>query len=430
MKEEYQSPFFNDDDISSSSSNNSDDLFSNENQIDLNSFVDFGNESEEKPLKGKGKAKSKKPKTTKQKVFKTVLSTALIFVITMCLVAGSFLIYVFGFIDDDLGVNLFDMDQAYTTTIYVKDSKTDEYTEYQRLHGGVNRIWVEYEKDRAEANDPTYNGIPQKLADAFVAIEDERFYTHGGVDWKRTFGAFVNMFIEIYSSNQGGSTITQQLVKNITWDTEQTGMRKIREIMRARRIEKTVDKDVILECYLNTITFANGIGGVEVAANYYYNKSASELTLAECAGLASIVKAPETYRPDKYPEKNAQRRKLVLGKMLELKYITEEEYNEALAEEVKIVADKATIKEIEINNYFVDALIDDVVDDLIKKYDCDEAYAEQMFYSGGFKIYSTMDPTIQSKVDKYYSNTSNFIKNKNGVSAQSSFTVMDYEGQV
>ncbi|MBQ7108023.1 MAG: penicillin-binding protein [Clostridia bacterium] len=430
MKEEYQSPFFNDDDISSSSSNNSDDLFSNENQIDLNSFVDFGNESEEKPLKGKGKAKSKKPKTTKQKVFKTVLSTALIFVITMCLVAGSFLIYVFGFIDDDLGVNLFDMDQAYTTTIYVKDSKTDEYVEYQRLHGGVNRIWVEYEKDRAEANDPTYNGIPQKLADAFVAIEDERFYTHGGVDWKRTFGAFVNMFIEIYSSNQGGSTITQQLVKNITWDTEQTGMRKIREIMRARRIEKTVDKDVILECYLNTITFANGIGGVEVASNYYYNKSASELTLAECAGLASIVKAPETYRPDKYPEKNAQRRKLVLGKMLELKYITEEEYNEALAEEVKIVADKATIKEIEINNYFVDALIDDVVDDLIKKYDCDEAYAEQMFYSGGFKIYSTMDPTIQSKVDKYYSNTSNFIKNKNGVSAQSSFTVMDYEGHV
>ena len=111
MKEEYQSPFFNDDDISSSSSNNSDDLFSNENQIDLNSFVNFGDEPEERPQKGKNKAKVKKPKTAKQKVLKTILSTALIFVITMCLVAGSFLIYLFVFIDDDLGFNLFDMDQ-------------------------------------------------------------------------------------------------------------------------------------------------------------------------------------------------------------------------------------------------------------------------------------------------------------------------------
>ena len=429
MNDEYQSPFFNDeDDISSSSPAESDDLFSNENQVDLNSFAELSDDSEQG--KSKNPKKKKTPKTTKQKVLKGVLSVFLVFVITMCLVVGSFLIYVFGFIDDTVDVNLYDMDQAYTTTIYVKDSKSGNYTEYQRLHGSVNRIWVSYDKDLAEAEDPTYTDIPKKLADAFVAIEDERFYTHGGVDWKRTFGAFVNMFVEIYSSNQGGSTITQQLVKNITWDTEQTGMRKIREIMRARRIEKTVNKDTILECYLNTITFANGIGGVEVASNYYYNKSVSELTLAECAGLASIVKEPERYRPDKYPEKNAERRKLVLGKMLELKYITEEEYNAALAEEVKIVADKATIKEIETNNYFVDALIDDVVDGLIEKYNCDEAYAEQLFYNGGYKIYSTMDPKVQTTLEKYYTDTSNFSKNKKGVTAQSSFTVMDYEGHV
>ena len=429
MNDEYQSPFFNNDDdnISSSSSANSDDLFSNENQIDLNSFAELGDSSEQEIG---SKRKIKKPKTTKQKVLKTVLSAFLIFVITMCLVVGSFLIYVFGFIDDTIDVNLFDMDQAYTTTIYVKDTKTGAYNEYQRLHGSVNRIWVSYDKELAEAKDPTYKGIPKMLADAFVAIEDERFYTHGGVDWKRTFGAFINMFVEIYSSNQGGSTITQQLVKNVTWDTEQTGMRKIREIMRARRIEKTVNKDIILECYLNTITFANGIGGVEVASNYYYNKNVSELTLAECAGLASIVKEPERYRPDKFPEKNAERRKLVLGKMLELKYITEEEYNEALAEEVKIVADKATIKEIETNNYFVDALIDGVVDDLVEKYDCDEAYAEQKFYNGGYKIYCTMNPDVQSKIEKYYTDLSHFPKNKKGITAQSSFTVMDYQGHV
>lgn len=430
MNDEYQSPFFNDNEdiASSSSSTDSDDLFSNENQIDLNSFADSNSETNEQKNGKKGKAK--KTKVTKQKALKTVLSIFLIFVITMCLVVGSFLIYVFGFIDDSIDVNLFDMDQAYTTTIYIKDGKTGEYNEYQRLHGSVNRIWVSYDKELAETKDPTYTGIPKMLADAFVAIEDERFYTHGGVDWKRTFGAFLNMFVEIYSSNQGGSTITQQLVKNITWDTEQTGMRKIREIMRARKIEKTVNKDIILECYLNTITFANGIGGVEVAANYYYNKSVSELTLAECAGLASIVKEPERYRPDKFPQKNAERRKLVLGKMLELKYITEEEYDVALAEDVKIVADKATIKEIETNNYFVDALIDDVVDDLVQKYNCDEAYAEQLFYNGGYKIYSTMNPEIQSKLEKYYTDLSHFSKNKKGVTAQSSFTVMDYEGHV
>ena len=326
MSDDYKSPFFNDDgdNISSSSPKNSDDLFSNsENQLDLNSFA---NSKEEKiVLSGHRKKKTnKKDKTAKQKVLKGVLSVFLVFVITMCLVVGSFLIYVFGFVDDSINENLYDLELNYTTTVYVKNSKTGKYTEYQRLHGSENRIWVSYDKTLAEMEDPKYTGIPKNLADAFVAIEDERFYTHGGVDWKRTFGAFLNMFVEIYSSNQGGSTITQQLVKNLTQDKQQSGMRKIREIMRARKIEKTVNKDTILECYLNTITFANGIGGVEVAANYYYNKSVSELTLAECAGLAAIVKEPERYRPDRYPENNAERRKLVLSKMLELEYITEE----------------------------------------------------------------------------------------------------------
>lgn len=435
MNEDYKSPFFNnDDDISSSSPSNNDlsseDLFSNENQIDLNSFVSADEEPEQNGGAKRKNKKDKKPKTLSKRILKGVLSVFLVFVITVCLVVGGFLVYVFGFVDDSIDVNLYDMDQAYTTTIYVKDAESGKYTEYQRLHGSVNRIWVDYDKTLAEAEDPTYKGIPKRLADAFVAIEDERFYTHGGVDWKRTFAAFLNMFVEIYSSNQGGSTITQQLVKNITWDTEQTGMRKIREIMRARKIEKTVNKDTILECYLNTITFANGIGGVEVASNYYYNKSVSELTLAECAGLAAIVKEPERYRPDKYPENNAERRKLVLNKMLELGYITKDEYDAALAEKVKIVADKSTIKEVEINNYFVDALIDDVIDALVEKYDCDEAYAEQKFYNGGYKIYSTMDVGIQKKLEDYYSDTSNFAKNSKGVSAQSSFTVMDYEGHV
>ena len=431
MSKDYQSPFFEEnDDILSSSSNQTEDLFSNsENQLDLNSFAK-GKTADEKPVRGKKGKDGKVPKTLKQKILKGALMTCLIGIITFCIVIGAFMIYVFGFVDDNIEENLYDLELNYTTTVYVKDAKTNNYVEYQRLHGSENRIWVNYDKVMAESEDPNYKGIPKRLADSFVAIEDERFYTHGGVDWKRTFGAFLNMFVDLYSSNQGGSTITQQLVKNLTQDKQQSAMRKVREIMRARKIESTVDKDTILECYLNTITFANGIGGVEVASNYYYNKSVNELTIAECAGLAAIVKEPERYRPDKYPEKNAERRKLVLGKMLELGYITEQEYEAALNEDVKIVANKDAIKEISINNYFVDALIDDVVDDLVQKLNCDKTYAEQNFYNGGYNIYCTMDPKIQATIDKYYSNESNFLKNSKGVRAQSSITIMDYNGHV
>lgn len=431
MSDDYKSPFFEENDnILSSSSKESEDLFSNsENQLDLNSFAK-NKSGNEKPVRGKGDKGKKPPKTLKQKILKGVLMTCLIGIITFCLIVGAFMIYVFGFVDDEIEENLYDLELNYTTTVYVKDSKTNTYVEYQRIHGTENRIWVNYDKVMAESKDPTYTGIPKALADAFVAIEDERFYTHGGVDWKRTFGAFLNMFVDLYSSNQGGSTITQQLVKNLTQDNQQSAMRKVREIMRARKIESTVDKDTILECYLNTIAFANGICGVEVASNYYYNKSVHELTVAECAGLAAIIKHPERYRPDKYPENNADRRKLVLKKMLELEYITEQEYEAALAETVTIVANKDAIKEVAINNYFVDALIDQVVEDLVQKLDCDEAYAEQNFYNGGYNIYCTMDPKIQATIDKYYSNSSNFLKNSKGELAQSSITIMDYNGHV
>ena len=428
MSDEYKSPFFDEDDINSFSEGASEDLFStSENQLDLNSFAsDRSDSSQKEPSKKKIITKQQK----KKRMWQSILSVFLVLVITFCLVVGSFIIYVFTFVDDDIQENLYDLKLNSTTTIYVKNSKTGEYAEYQRLHGGENRIWVSFDKDRAEAMDPTYTGIPFDLAMSFVAIEDERFYAHEGVDWKRTIGAFANMFLHFWDTNQGGSTITQQLVKNLTQDKNQNAMRKIREIMRARKIESSVDKNTILECYLNTVTFANGIGGVEVASNYYFDKSVNELTLAECAALASIVKEPERYRPDKYPEKNAERRKLVLKKMLTEKYITEEEYQQALKEEITIVASDESIKEIETNNYFVDALIDDVVADLAEKYDCDKSYAEQNFYNGGYKIYCTMDADIQTAIEEVYLDEKNFSTSKTGQKAQSSFTIMDYSGHV
>lgn len=139
-------------------------------------------------------------------------------------------------VDGKMDEDLDDLKLNFTTTIYTDDGKGN-YTEYQRLHGMFNRIWVSYDDKAAKSNEEGYDGIPQNLVNAFVAIEDKRFFEHQGVDWKRTFAAFANMFLHFYSSNQGGSTITQQLVKNLTGDTSQRPSRKIREIMRARYLE-------------------------------------------------------------------------------------------------------------------------------------------------------------------------------------------------
>ena len=254
------------------------------------------------PRRSRGK-KPKKKRGPAAKVGRIILSIFLIFVITGCLIVGTFAVYVFGFVDDTLDDDLNELKMDFTTTLYVKSGDTGEYVEYQRLHGEQNRIWISIDQ------------MPEDLINAYIAIEDKRFLSHNGVDWKRTISAFANMFLDLYSSNQGGSTITQQLVKNLTGDNDQRPMRKIREIMRARYVENNYTKETIIECYLNTIALANGIYGVEVASNYYFGKSASELDVAECATLAAMAKEPERYRPDENPEDNKERRLTVLFEM-------------------------------------------------------------------------------------------------------------------
>ena len=283
--------------------------------FDLNSFSTQTQQTEKE---------TKKPKFTKQKIIKTVLTCFLIGVITVAIVAGSFLIYAFTMVDGTVDYNLNDPQLNFTTTVYVQNKKGN-WEEYQRLHGMYNRIWVEYDENAIEKKDENYDGIPANLANAFIAIEDKGFETHYGVDWKRTFGALLNEFFH-FSDKFGGSTITQQLVKNLTDDREQDAGRKVREIMRARYLETKYTKDVILECYLNTIPMGHGTYGVEVAANYYFNKSVNELTIPECACLAAITKAPSYYAPDTNPENNKKRRNTVLYEMMDQGYITKEEY--------------------------------------------------------------------------------------------------------
>lgn len=407
----------NDNDIFSfnnSDNNGNDDLLS------LNSFSSNAVENERK--------KRIRKKTGKQIALKTALTVFLVGIITAAIIAATLLVYAFTFVDGKMDEDLDNLKLNFTTTIYSKD-KSGNWVEYQRLHGIYNRIWVSYDRKAAESEDESYQGIPENLVNAFVAIEDKRFREHDGIDWKRTTSAFLNLLRG--SKSYGGSTITQQLVKNLTNDNSKEVGRKVREIMRARYLEGHYAKDTIIECYLNTIAMGHGIYGVEVASNYYFDKSVKDLTLTECATLAAITKSPAAYAPDTHPEANQKRRITVLNEMLKQGYITDEQYESAKAEELKIIASKDALNENEINNYFVDALIVQVTKDIASKYNYDLSHAANNFYSGGYKIYSTIDPDVQSAVDNVFTNSKSYgIKGKDGSQLQGAITVMDYEGHV
>lgn len=409
-------------------SDNYDDIFSSskpgetegEDSLDLNSFSSSATDIARK--------KRMRQKNSKQRAIKIILTLFLVGIISASIVAATFLVYAFTFVDGTMDENLDDLKLNFTTTIYVKNASGD-WDEYQRLHGEFNRIWVAYDKKAAQAKDPTYEGMPEDLINAFVAIEDKRFREHDGIDWKRTTAAFLNLLKG--SKSFGGSTITQQLVKNLTNDNSKRVSRKVREIMRARYLEGHYPKDTIIECYLNTISLGHGFYGVEVASNYYFNKSVKDLTLTECAALAAITKSPATFAPDTHPDRNKERRITVLGEMLDQGYITKEQYEVAVAEELKIVASKDALNENEINNYFVDALISQVTNDLAKQYNYDKKHASSKFYSGGYKIYATVDPKVQEAAESVLSNVQAFgAKGKDGSQLQGGITIMDYEGHV
>lgn len=397
-----------------------------ETSFDLNSFSSHT----PKTQNGKSGKKRRKKGNRKERVLRTLLTLFLVGLITVSIVVSAFLLYAFTMVDGKMDENLDDLKLNFTTTIYV-DNGDGNYSEYQRLHGMFNRIWVSYDKDKAQSGNESYEGIPQNLVNAYVAIEDKRFMDHNGVDWKRTTAAFANMFLHFYSSKQGGSTITQQLVKNLTGDTSQRPSRKIREIMRARYLENHYTKDTIIECYLNTIAMGHGIYGVEVAANYYFDKNVKDLTLTECASLAAITKSPTYYAPDDYPDANLKRRNTVLDEMCDQGYITKAQRDEAKSAEFKVSASKEALKESENNSYFVDAVIDQVVSDLMDKYGYEKTHANSLFYSSGYKVYATVDTKIQKIMEDVFTDSKTYgLKGKDGTTLQGSMTVVDYNGHV
>lgn len=346
------------------------------------------------------------------------------------------------------GLELDNISLAQTSIIYYTDPKTGEYRELQQLYGTENRIWV------------SYDDIPLDLVRAAISIEDKRFPTHKGVDWIRTLAA-VKGFAG-GSSSFGGSTITQQLIKNLSQEDEVTVDRKVQEIFRALEVEKRYTKSEIMEWYLNTIYLGEGCYGVQSAARVYFGKKVSDLTTAECASLIAITNNPSLYDPYIREENNRERQLTILKEMYAQGYIeTEEAYQAAVDQEMVFrngtydeeeytcascgfTGTRAEYTETdgeyfcpqcgEVNNavdknhyysYFVDTVWRDVVDALVERYGYSELAAEQKLLTGGYKIYATIDPEVQAIVDKVYENLDNVPKTVSVQQLQSAIVVTD-----
>ena len=351
-------------------------------------------------------------------IFKCLMTIVLIGIITGSLVTCIMVAFVLTKFDSDNGIPDLDNINNETSIIYVQNSSGD-FEEKQWLDGS-NSIWTDL------------NEIPAYMQNAVIAIEDERFRTHAGVDWKRTVSAFANLIFHFSSSEYGGSTITQQLIKLVTQDDEHSIERKITEILRAIEMERNVaSKDEILEAYLNVMPLTGNLTGVGAGANYYFGKELKDCTLAECAVLASITNNPSYYNPFTHPDHVRQRQQLVLYKMHELGFINDEEYVQALGEEIRYDEGKND-KHIEVQDYYTDLLIEDVIDGLMEKYGYTYRYAENIVFHGGLRIYSAEDISKQKKIEEIYANDNNFPSNIAGYpdDPQAAIFIMDYKGRV
>ncbi|MCL2106815.1 MAG: transglycosylase domain-containing protein [Oscillospiraceae bacterium] len=358
----------------------------------------------------------------------TLLSMFLVGFLTTGIVGGYFFIHVNAVVGGEPVINLEEekANQSLTTIIYAYDSKGDEAeeVEYARLHGEENRIWIDLED------------IPQNMLDAYIALEDKRYREHKGVDWVRLAGVMTQ-----YGFSQGASTLTQQLIKNLTGEKDVTTIRKFREILTALNLEKNYSKDVILEAYLNTLYLGNGCYGIRTGAEKYYGKEVDELNLAECAALAAITQAPYKYDPLINPENNRERQIDCLFFMKEQGIIDQATYDEAVAYEMVFTNSEGykpkktaqpSAQPQEINNFYVDFIIETVIEDLMKQREMSRTEATRKVYYGGLKIYAAVDMDIQKSLEEVYRKRVTFsdLKGSSENPINSAMTIMDYEGRV
>ena len=323
---------------------------------------------------------------------RAMATVALILVTAGAVFACIFLIYVRTNLTTGLEVNPETFDMNLSSVIYYVDPVTGRQRELVTLQSTEFRIWVNFDE------------IPQHVVDAVVAIEDHRFFRHRGVDWSRTAGAFLNMFLGMRDTF-GGSTITQQLIKNLTREDDATVQRKLAEIFRALEFEENFSKEEILEFYLNLIYFGHGAYGIGAAAYYYFGKDVRDLTVAEAASIISITNNPSRFSPYANLSAHMERQQTVLRRMFELGYFSSyEEFRQAADQELNFQRGDITIVEEVIYTWYEETIIRDVTRALMDEFGYSDAQARRRLFTGGLRIIASIDMELQAIVDYFYMN--------------------------
>lgn len=352
-------------------------------------------------------------------VGKVIFTAFMVCFVAMIIAGISLSIYIFTLASEPTGIDLKAKSMNQTSHIMVENKKTGEFEEYKQLYSTENRIWVDNQN------------IPQAMKDAIVAIEDKRFYEHHGVDWTRTLSAVVNLVTG--ADTYGGSTLTQQLIKNITDDNEVSLTRKLREITKALKLENEYTKDQILEAYLNVVNFGNNCQGVEAAAQLYFDKSITDCSIAECAAIAGITQNPSLWNPLVYPENNKIRRDIVIDAMHDQGKITDAEYEQAKKDSEKMTFvgfqtsnDDEDDDDGYVQNWYLDELQFDLQKDLAALYGISESAASDKMFTEGLKIYCAMDVDMQ----EYIEEQSQLIDKTYDSDLQLGSTIMGFDGRV
>jgi len=349
-----------------------------------------------------------------------IIGTVILTVVTTGIVFSFiFMMYLRSNLSYDLDINLEDVQLSLSSVIYAECRETNRLEEQVTIQSPEFRIWVDLDD------------IPQHMINALIAIEDQRFYQHNGVDWYRTTGAFVNMFLSMRDTF-GGSTITQQLIKNLTHEDDVTVQRKLLEIFRALEFERHHSKEEIAEMYLNLVYFGHGAYGVGAAAQLYFAKDVSELSVAESAAIIGITNNPSRFSPYRNQTENRRRQVDILFKMRELGFINEQQYRAALAEEMHFQRGEHTVHHEVVYTWFEEVVIRDVINALMEERGYSEPLARRLVFTGGFRIVSTIDLEMQAIVDNIYENRENLPRvTGSHQPLQSSIIVADpYTGEI
>ncbi len=353
-------------------------------------------------------------------VLKLIGSIVLALLLAGLLFACIFAYYVKTSLTPNVSLSLEDYRLAESGTIYYQDA-AGVWRELVTLQADEDRVWVDYDK------------FPWYVEKAVVAIEDKRFYEHKGVDWYRTSGAFVKMFAKM-ETQFGGSTITQQLIKNLTGNDEVTVQRKLAEIFSALELEKKYDKQEIMLWYLNAVYFGEGCWGMQTAAQTYFGKDVQDLSLAEAAAIVGITNMPTKYDPFYDELANKNRQETILREMYDQGYIDYDMYIDAVNEDISSAFVRSPGEEYsqEIYTYYEEIVINDVINDLMLSKNISREAARRLLFNGGYQVYCCLDPSIQAVVDSVYQDPSQLPRtSRSNQQLQSSIVIMEpYTGKI